>query len=185
MGLVQPRREADFIIWVNVIYAEVVTHATVWKLDNDVLQRLSLLYHDAKNAYDDNLDKNTRSRATVSKKNESFRCLREFMRLFERSLSGNLNITNEEIIAMGLPSRIRHAGYYLSMSRYASGTKVAFGECRELEIFVSVPQLGHSTSYVRGEEDCDTSLKYKKKGGKMWVKINYAGRHVTIRLTDE
>jgi hypothetical protein len=101
--------DKEFISLANTISEQCTQHSTEWKIDAERLTTLNTLNDHASTAYTANADRANRNHITSTKKNKAFAELRNFLSPFVDYLEGNLSISDEALIIMGLRSRRHHS----------------------------------------------------------------------------
>lgn len=181
----QPVTDAGFIAWAGTVFAHCVKHATEWGLPTATLTDIGSKRADAEAAYAANQDIAGKSRATVAAKNETFRILREAMRLFTPTLVVNMKISNDELEQMGLPTRIHHYHGPLPVPSHTPNVDVHSGEHHVVDVYVSNPQLGQSTTYLKDHEEYGFILRHKLDDEDVWHEKNYTRLHVRLTFEDK
>jgi hypothetical protein len=76
-----------------------------YKIPAEDYEQADVLYEKAKLAFEANSLKASKNENTVREKNTAFKNLKSYMNWFSKTLETNLNIPDDALVAMGLPSR--------------------------------------------------------------------------------
>jgi hypothetical protein len=180
-----PRAESDFLAWARTIYDSCSQHATEWGLSPLLISQLSAVYSDADTAYQANLNQELKNRSTTSLKNAAFLVLKTFLSTFNKYLESNLDVPNEALIAMGLPSREHHAHLPIPIPTDAPVLSVVTGQHHDVTVYVSTLQHGHPTEFLKDGKYHGFILKYKVEGETEWTQIVSTQLHHVLIFEEE
>jgi hypothetical protein len=162
-----------------------VQNLTKWKIDNTKMQELGGIANTAKSAYSENINPEEKNRRTSKTKIEAFSALREYMSIFTLTLIANLNIGDDDLAAMGIRPRKRHAYMPLPTPPHAPNLEVISGQHHEVSAYASIPQLGHSTTYLKDHGVFGIRLRTRLEGESEWRERDYTRVHVSLAFNDE
>jgi hypothetical protein len=144
------------------------------------LTEFSSLYNTANAAYEANATIEEKNHKTVVAKNEAFKFLREFLRMFIFTLIANRKITNGQLVAMGLRSREYTRREPLPRPPKAPFLEAFTGRRYTIDAYVSAEQLGNTAIYVRERRGYTVVIKYKVEGEDEWREIHSSRLHVRV-----
>jgi hypothetical protein len=181
----QPRTDAEFVDWAKMVTSHCTTNLSAWGISQAFITDLGGKVGSAIDAYTKNSDPSTKNRTTVATKNETFRILRETMSVVVPALVSNTKISNDELAQMGLPTRIHHYHGPLPVPANAPNVEVHSGEHHVVDVYVSNPQLGQVTSYLKDPEDYGFVMRYKLEDEETWHEKNYTKLHTRLIFEDK
>ena len=185
MAKTQPVRDAEFIGWAWGVYEKCASHITDWKLDTSLMQRLSSLVTRARTTYLENLDPAKSNKTTSADKQVAFVQLRRFMSTFTNLLLANENVDDNDIKSMGLPSREHHYHEPLPVPPDAPEVLAVTGLHHDVTVYVSIPQLGAPSEFVKRKKYYGFLLQYRLDGEVEWREVYSTRLHQTVILNDE
>jgi hypothetical protein len=121
-----PIKDAEFIAWAKTLHRDCTENASVWQLDQTLLNQFGDLLSAAVDAYENNVDKELRNRASVKLKDAAFAALKLFLSTYVNTLEGNTNIPDGAIESMELRPRPPRS----STDSYSDGSSGVDGNCR-------------------------------------------------------
>jgi hypothetical protein len=194
MSRTKPTKDADFLGWAQNISARCVENALAWKLGNGDVQELAGRVNAAKTAYDANMNPEYASHHTAAVKDAAFKAVSDFLSTYALALTVNMNISDGELEAMGLPSRVHHAHEPIEPPAESPNVALSVGEHCQVKVAASIPQEGHPSRYVKKGRYHGILLGYLVEGETEWryeqhtrvrVTLKFeeaqAGKHVTIK----
>ena len=185
MGRTQPRRDAEFIAWAQSLATRCTECQTEWGLDPASVQKLNTLTHDATTAYEKNCDISTCNRVTQVGKNTAFAALRLFLRQFVLVLRSNETIGEDELEALGLPPRRRHARLPLPAPAEAPEVYITSSCGRHMRINVRIPEHGRPTKSRTRKAYHGFVARYRKEGDSEWRDEYTTRLHTDLYFADE
>ena len=168
MGRTQPSKDADFIAFARNLDATCSAHAPDWGLDMDEVAKLNRLFSAADVAYNANMNPETHNRRTTSDKRVAFLDLKVFLGIFIPVLVANMNISENDLEAMGLPSRIHHSHERLPVPSDAPEVTAVVGQHHDITVYVAIPQHGHPSEYLKKKGYHGFVVRHRKEGDPEW-----------------
>ena len=104
-----PKRDAAFIAFNRNMHERRVAKGADRDFTTEELQEFSALTNTSGQAYTASTNRVTRNKETTERKNVAFDALKERLCLVIHELEGNPKVLEEDLRAMGLPSREHHA----------------------------------------------------------------------------
>ncbi|MDR0691928.1 MAG: hypothetical protein LBF69_02685 [Prevotellaceae bacterium] len=185
MGLTQPRKDAEFIAWARNIHDQCMARQTEWKLDTTLVGKLNAAYFNANAAYQANINPETSNLRTVSDKRVRFAALREFMSTWVNLLVANTLISENDLQAMGLPSRQHHFHEPLPVPADAPETTAVVGQHHDIIIYVAIPQHGHPSEFLTKKGYHGFVTRYRKEDDTEWHEEHSTRLHLTLLFDSE
>jgi hypothetical protein len=176
----RPRKDPDFIAWALNLSTQCTAHQTDWHLDAETVATLYTLVERADTSYKASRNKETANHFTTVTKNECFKALKVFLSTFTLALKANLNVPNADLVAMGLPSRERHAYEPLPAPTEAPNIYANVGQHGAVTLFVGVPAHGRPTEQVGRKRYHGFVLKHRKEDETEWHEQYTTRLHVTL-----
>jgi hypothetical protein len=180
-----PKKDGEFIAFAGGVTMTSLTHVDDWKLSSTDVQQLGKLMSTAKAAYALHVDPTTTSRATTIAKNETILNLKEFMSVFIKALEGNMNVPDEELQRMGLPSRHHHAHLPIPAPSEAPDIKVVVGQHNSADVYANIPQFGHPSEYLKKHGFYGIVVRYRLGDDGEWHERLSTRLHVTLLFEGE
>jgi hypothetical protein len=180
MGRTQPTKDGEFIAWAGNIDTQCTAHQTEWELPSQSVQKLNLLTANAKTAYEANSNPELSNRLTAANKSVSFRLLRNFLSLFVKYLVFNEAVSENDLEAMGLPSRIHHAHQPIPVPTEAPVMTVIVGQHHDVTVYVSRPQHGHPSQHLSKSSYHGFVARYRKNDETEWKEEHSSALHLTL-----
>jgi hypothetical protein len=185
MGRTQPVKDADFIDWARNIDAASVAHETDWNLNTTQVTKLNTLTAAAYAAFEANRNPETTNRRTAADKRVAFAELRAFMSIWTSLLVANDAVTENDLEAMGLPSRVHHFHEPLPVPAEATEMSVAVGQHHDVTVYVSTPQHGQPTEFLTKKGYHGFVVRYRKEDETDWHEEHSTRLHLTLYFDDE
>ena len=160
-----PRKDKDFLAFGRNVYELTVSRASDWGYATKELQEFSALENDAESAYEANINPRTSSRTTSALKKTSFAAYEKFLRGFVKKLEANDKVTEAELLAMGLPSRVHHAHGKLPPPSEVLDLNVTTGKHLEVDVRARIPESGHPTEYLKHHGIAGIVIRFRVDGG--------------------
>jgi hypothetical protein len=179
-----PIKDAEFIAWAKTIHRDCTLNASVWQLDQTLLNQFGELLSAAVDAYESNADKELRNRATVKLKDAAFAALKLFLSTYVNTLEGNTNIPDEAIESMGLRPRHPHAHQPIPIPTESLVLTAIVGQHHDITVYVSTLQHGHPTEYLKDGQYAGFILKYLIDGETQWQSVISTRLHYNLIFTD-
>jgi hypothetical protein len=178
------RKDAEFIAWAETIHRTCTENASMWNLDMMLLNQFSMLYGVAETKYHLNTNKDLQNRVTVNAKDAAFAALKSFLSAYINVLEGNLTIPDEALSDMAL--RPRHPGSHqpIGIPTVAPVLLVIVGQHHDVTTYVSTPQHGHPTEYLKDGKYAGFILKYLIEGETEWQTVISTQLHHLLIFTD-
>jgi hypothetical protein len=180
MRTTQPTKDADFISWARNINDECTLRQMEWHLDPDQVMQLNMLSGNADAAYQANLNPETANRRTAANKRTSFTVLKRFLSTFINVLVANTAISESDLEALGLPSREHHFHPALPVPNEAPVVTVVVGQHHDITVYVSIPQLGHPSEFLKKKGYHGFVIRYRKEGETEWHEEHSTRLHTTL-----
>ena len=136
----------------------------------------------AQNAYQANVNRSLANRQTAAEKQFAFAALRSFLSLFVGSLRANLAVSDDDIEAMGLPSRQHHRRQPLPPPPESLTLQVASLHPLELQASVHLPTYGHPAHSQTRKAYHGFTLRYRKAGDAEWQQVYTTRLRLLLRL---
>jgi hypothetical protein len=159
-------------------------HETDWGLNTDMVTKLHTLTLAAKDAYALNANPETSNRRTAASKQVRFGELKPFLSIVVKTLEVNDAVTEEDLRAMGLPSREHHFHEPLPAPGEAPETSVISGQHHDVSVYVSIPQHGHPTEFLTKKGYHGIVVRYRKEGETEWHEEQSTRLHVLLYFGD-
>jgi hypothetical protein len=185
MPLTQPRTDAEYIAWARNIDSQCTAHQTDWHLDSSQVTQLNTLFANADAAYQANLNPETSSRRTAANKKAAFVQLRKFMGLYVNVLVANTYISEEDLAAMGLPSREHHFHMPIPPPHEAPDLIAIVGQHHDVDLYASILQHGQPSEFVTKKEYHGLVVRYRKEGEEAWHEEVSTRLHITLLFDEE
>ena len=185
MGLTQPRKDADFIAWARNLANECYSRATQWELNPAQVEKLNVLTGAAEGAYNINKNPETRNRLSASNKRVAFADSKEFLSTYVNVLVANENISENDLQAMGLPSRIHHFHGPLPVPADAPETTAVVGQHHDITVYVAIPQHGHPSEFLTKKGYHGFVVRYRKEGDTEWREEHSTRLYLTLLFDSE
>jgi hypothetical protein len=185
MSRTQPTKDGEFIAWASNIDAQCTAHQTEWGLPDHSVQKMNLLTANAKTAYEANSNPELSNRLTTANKNVSFRLLKNFLSLFVKYLVFNDAVSETDLEAMGLPSRIHHVHQPLPAPTEAPVMTAVVGQHHDVTVYVSRPQHGHPSQHLAKSGYHGFVARYRKNGETEWKEEHSSTLHLTLTFDAE
>ena len=185
MAKTRPVRDAGFTGWAWGVYEKRALHISDRKLDTSLTQRPGSLVTRARTTYLENLDPAKSSKTTPADKQVAFVQLKRFMSTFTSLLPANENTGDNDIQAMGLPSREHHYHGPLPAPTDAPELQAITGLHHDITVYVSIPQLGEPSEFLKRKGYHGFLLQYRLAGEVEWHEIYSTRLHQTVVLNDE
>ena len=161
MGRSIPRDDNGFFSKAASIHEKCLERAVAWEVDASEMEKFTVLFESAREAYLAHLNVMLRNRVTKARKDVTFRALLEFLRLFVKTLEGNLRVSDSELNAMGLQPRRRAAKEPLTWQGEAPVLSVHVMPGGLARVSASIPGLGHPTRTLRRKEYRGIVARYR------------------------
>jgi hypothetical protein len=181
---IRPSKDADYLAWAKNIAAKCAAQPQ-WGIDSMKLATLNTLVTNADTAYAANLNRETANHYTATVKKAAFDALKPFMSGFVVVLEANDLIPNEELVAMGLPSRIHHHHDPLPDPTESPDIHAVVGEHDVVTVYVDIPQQGHPSEYLTRKGYRGFVVQYKKEGDAEWREESTTRLHITLVFARE
>jgi hypothetical protein len=185
MGRTQPTRDEEFIAWALNLSARCTERQEEWGLNPASVQKLNALMNAAETAYRNNLNPETRNRKSVALKKEGIAALRSFLSAFILVLRANESIGENDLDALGLPSRKRHNRLPLPTPTEAPKVSVVTKTGHEVRVYVSVLNYGHATASLTKKSYYGFIVRYRKEGCDEWHTEYSTCLHADLLFSDE
>jgi hypothetical protein len=185
MGRTQPTREREFIAWALNLDARCTEQQQQWNLNPASVQTLNELTHIADTAYQHNCNPETCNRRSRAGKKTSIAALRAFLRFFVYALLSNEAVSENDLKAMGLPSRKRHARQPLPVPADAPAVSVEATQGHEVRVFVRVPQHNHPTESLTRKAYHGFAVRYRKDDEAEWHEEHSTRLHTILVFNSE
>jgi hypothetical protein len=185
MGLTIPTKDADFVAFVRNLDADCSSHAPAWNLDMTQVATLNQLSRAAESAYNANKNPETSNRLSAANKRGSFLELKVFLSTFIPTLVANKSISESELEAMGLPSRIHHFHEALPVPTDAPETTAVVGQHHDITVYVAIPQHGHPSEFLKKKEYHGFVVRYRKEGESEWHEEHTTRLHQILLFDNE
>jgi hypothetical protein len=185
MSRTQPVKDGEFIAWASNIDAQCTTYQSQWQLPAASVQKLNLLTANAKTAYLANVNPELANHLTASNKKVAFLNLKNFLSLFVKSLVANDAVSESDLEAMGLPSRIHHFKQPDPVPTEAPTMTVVVGQHHDVTVYVSVLQHGHPSEYLSKKDYYGFVIRYRKEGETEWHEEHSTRLHITLMFDSE
>ena len=185
MGKTQPTKDSDFIAWARNVNGECHSHATPWGLDATQLETMDEKVSWADSAYNFNLNPETRNRQTAAAKRVAFADTRLFFSTYVNLLVANENISENDLQAMGLPSRIHHFHGPLPVPADAPETTAVVGQHHDITVYVAIPQHGHPSEFLKKKGYHGFVVRYRKEGDTEWREEHTTRLYFTLLFDAE
>ena len=160
-----PKRNAAFIAFNRNMYERCAAKGTDWDFTTKELQEYSALTNTAEQAYTASTNRVTRNKETTERKNVAFDALKERLFLIIHKLEGNPKVLEEDLRAMGLPSREHHAHEKLPRPKEVLDLNVTTGMHLEVDVHARIPESGHPTEYLKHHGLAGILLRFRVDGG--------------------
>ncbi|MDR2448864.1 MAG: hypothetical protein LBD52_02770, partial [Prevotellaceae bacterium] len=168
MGRTQPTRDEAFIAWALNLAARCTERQEEWGLNPASVQKLNTLMKTAETAYWNNLNLETRNRKSVALKKGGIAALRSFLSAFILALRANEAIGEDDLEALGLPSRKHHNRLPLPAPTEAPKVSVVTKTGHEIRVYVSVMNYGHATASLTKKSYHGFVVRYRKEDCEEW-----------------
>lgn len=185
MAKTQPRKDADFIAFARNLNVNCTTRETEWQLDAAKVSQLGALTGVAWDAYNANKNPETASRQTAAHKRLSFDRLRGFLSTYIPVLVADELISEDDLAAMGLPSREHHYHGPLPIPADAPETTTIVGQHHDITIYVAIPQHGHPSEFLTRKGYYGFVVRYRKEGEEEWHEEHATRLHLTLLFENE
>ncbi|MDR2754436.1 MAG: hypothetical protein LBC20_01900 [Planctomycetaceae bacterium] len=180
-----PRKDGEFLAWAKTIYHDCSENTEVWEISPEAIDQISDLVETAEAAYQVNIDKEYRNKATAKAKDAAFVALKQFLSAFVNTLEGNLLVPDAAIDAMGLRPRHPHAHQPIPLPDEAPVFTAVVGQHHDVTGYVSTLQHGRPTQYLKDGKYAGFVLKYLVEGETQWQTIVSTRLHYTLIFSDE
>ncbi|MDR0692078.1 MAG: hypothetical protein LBF69_03465 [Prevotellaceae bacterium] len=137
-----PVKEADFLAFALNIDSQCTAHEGDWVLNPGLVMKLHTLTVAAKAAYEANANPEEANRRTAAAKDVHFGELKVYLSTVVKTLELNEAVTEDDLRAMGLPSREHHFHEPLPEPADAPEDSVVSGQHHDISVYVSTPQHG-------------------------------------------
>ena len=180
-----PVKDADFMPFAINIDGQCTAHENDWALDPNMVAKVHTLTADARNAYEINKNPETKNRRTAASKLVHFSELKTYLSFVVKALEVNDAVTEEDLLAMGLPSREHHYHEPLPVPTEATDTSVVVGQHHDVTVYVSTPQYGQPTEFLTRKNYYGFVVRYRKENDADWQEQHSTRLHVTLYFDDE
>ena len=160
-----PSKDKDFLAFGQNVYELTVSRASDWGYATKELQEFSGVVNDAKSAYEANSNPRTSNRTTSGLKKTTFAAYRAFLRGFIKKLEANDKVTEAELLAMGLPSRVHYAHGKLPPPGEMPDLNIGAGKRGEVDVHARIPEEGHPTEYLKHHGIAGMLIRFRVDGG--------------------
>ena len=185
MGRTIPRTDSPFIAFARNLSDECTAHKTAWDLDADDVANLQSLTARADDALTAARNPETSNHLARMNKKMDFLVLRQFLRPFIKKLATNKSISDNALVAMGLPSREHHSR--LPLPAPAEAPKLSIYQKYHLEIRVGVSVLSHDhpTASLTEKAYYGFVLRYRLQDETEWHEIYSTRLRTTLHFNSE
>ena len=181
-----PKRDAAFIAFNRNLYERCVAKGTDWDFTTKELQELSALTNTAEQAYAASMNRVTRNKETTERKNVAFEALKERLFLVIHKLEGNPQVSEEDLLAMGLQSRKHHAHEKLPRPSEVLDLNVTTGKHLEVDVRARIPESGHPTEYLKHHGLAGMLVRFRVDGGEWQERyVKRTGERLTFSPEEE
>jgi hypothetical protein len=184
MSRTQPVKDGDFIAWVRNLLEKCEINQVLWMLIVEDLTELGRLFNIADMAYRLNLNPEEASHRTATAKKVAIKELRDFCALYVPTLVANRHISEAELEAMGLPSRIHHFHEPIPVPPVAPGITAVVGQHHDIDVYAAIPEHGHPTQSVISKRYHGFLLRYRMESEETWHEQISTRLHVTLLFED-
>ena len=181
MRRIAPKTDTSFLVFANNLANECVVNRAAWNLDKDGIAHLKTLTEAANAAYANARDLETSSHLAYMNKSVSFSMLRKFLGLFIRMLMTNKAISNDILLALGLPSRV----YHRPLPAGAPKLSVHQKQHLEIRVGVSVFSKSHPTASLTKKAYHGFVLRYRMQGETEWHEIYSTRLRTSLRFDNK
>jgi hypothetical protein len=185
MGKTQPVRDGDMIAWARNLSEKCELNQGVWQLNSSDVTELRTRFSTAERAWLVNLNPEDSSHRTATDKKVAIKDLRDFCSLYTPVLVANRLISEEDLQAMGLPSRIHHFNEPIPAPPEAPGITVIVGQHHDIDVYAAITEHGHPTQSVTTKRYHGIVLRYRMESEETWHEQISTRLHVTLLFEDE
>ncbi|MDR2449589.1 MAG: hypothetical protein LBD52_06480 [Prevotellaceae bacterium] len=180
-----PVKDADFMSFALNVDGQCTAHENDWGLSPSMVTKLHTLTTAANNAFEKNNNPETKNRRTAASKQVHFGELKPCLSIMIKMLEVNDAVTEEDLRAMGLPSREHHYHEPLPVPTEATETSIAVGQHHDVTVYVSTPQHGQPTEFLQSNNYYGFVVRYRKEEQTEWHEEHSTRLHLTHYFEDE
>lgn len=180
-----PVKDADFLAFALNIDSQCVAHEMDWNLNSSIVIKLHTLTVAAKAAYEANANPEEANRRTAAAKDVHFGELKVTLSTVVKTLELNEAVTEDDLRAMGLPSREHHFHEPLPEPTDAPETIVVAGQHHDVSVYVGTPQHGHPTEFLTKKGYYGFVVRYRKDDETDWHEEHTTRLHTVLYFNSE
>jgi hypothetical protein len=178
------RKDLDVLTDLEHVCEDCAENLDNWKVPAGTLEKMTALTKKARVAFEANRAKATKNATTKAAKDVAFEEMKRYAREFTSLLKFNLNIPNEMLVAMGLPSRDRHRRSTPAPTQKGNIKVVRKGKYYRFSLNLPLDNQLLKMS-VPKEATGGTEWRYKKKGAAKEESKYSSKSSFMLKTTDE